>query len=131
MLKMSRPLKSIMTVVHAWSSVRSEKSFFGMTVDQYKVRMQACHDVRAEIAETQKRLKSLIAKRKDVDAAAYQLTRSVVHAVRADPGEGESSPLYAALGYVRPSERHSGFRRTRAPASAILTSSGEEERTGP
>lgn len=119
MLKISRPLKSITTVIHAWSSVCSQKSFFGMTIDQYKLRMQACHDVRVEIAEARKRLKSLIAKRKDVDTAAFQLTKNVVYAVRADPTEGENSPFYAAMGYVRPGERRRGYRRASVPATAV------------
>ena len=116
MLKMSKPLMSIGTVTEAWSGVRPEKPFFGLTLDQYKVAVKSCYDIRAEIAEVQKRLKSLIAKRDDADAAALQLTKNIVHAVKADPTEGENSPLYAAMGYVRASDRSSGLTRVRAPA---------------
>ncbi len=115
MLTMYRPLMSIGTVTEAWSSVSPTKSFFGMTVDQYKEAVKPCYDIRAEIAETQRRLKSLIAKRNDADAAALKLTKNVVHAVKADPTEGENSPLYAAMGYVRANDRSSGLTRARAP----------------
>lgn len=117
MLKISRAMSSINTVLHAWSSLKAGKSFFGMNVDQYRARMQPCFEVRAEIAETRKRLRGLIAKRKDVDAEAFQITKNVVHSVRADPTEGENSPFYAALGYVRPGERRIR-RRLRANADA-------------
>lgn len=118
MLTMYRPLLSISAVVDAWSGVSPTKSFFGMTLDQYKEGVKPCWDIRAEIAEVQKRLKSLIAKRKDADAAALKLTKNVVHAVKADPTEGENSPLYAAMGYVRADDRSSGLKRSRVPASA-------------
>lgn len=111
MLKISRAMSSINTVLHAWSSLNAGKSFFGMTFDQYRARMQPCFDVRADIEETRKRLRGLIARRKDIDAEAFQVTKNVVHSVRADPTEGESSPFYAALGYVRPGERRISRRR--------------------
>src|SRR5690349_18880412 len=115
MLKMSKPLSSIGTVADSWSSICPEKSFFGLTLDQYKAAVKPCYDLRAEIAEVQKRLKNLIAKRKDADTAAVRLTKNVVHAVKADPTEGEDSPLYAAMGYVRTSDRSSGLTRVRVP----------------
>ena len=119
MLKMYiRRLMGVSAVTEAWSSVSPTKSFFGMTLDQYKESVKPCYDLRVEIAETQKRLKSLNAKCKDADAAAIQLTKNIVHAVKADPTEGENSPLYAAMGYVRSSDRSSGLTRARVPASA-------------
>ena len=128
MLKMSRPLTSIGAVAEGWSSVSPQKQFFGMTLDQYRTAMKPCYDIRAEIAEVQKRLKSLIAKRKDADASALQLTKNVVHAVKADPTEGENSPLYAAMGYVRASDRSSGLTRARAPTSpAPIPAAPKEE----
>jgi hypothetical protein len=83
-----------------------------------------------EIAETQKRLKSLNAKCKDADTAALQLTKHIVHAVKADPTEGENSPLYAAIGYVRSSDRSSGLKRARVPASATQVAEAEKNREG-
>ena len=116
-----RRLMGVSTVAEAWSSLCPEKSFFGMTLGQYKESVKPCYDLRAEIAETQKRLKSLNAKCKDADAAALKLTKNVVQAVKADPTEGENSPLYAAMGYVRASDRSSGLKRGRVPAvSAVL-----------
>jgi hypothetical protein len=122
-----RRLMSVTTVTEAWSSLCPEKSFFGMTLDQYKEATKPCYDLRAEIAETQKRLKSLNAKCKDADAAAIKLTKNIVHAVKADPTEGEDSPLYAAMGYVRASDRSTGLKRVRAPAAAAAAEPEKEE----
>jgi hypothetical protein len=63
--------------------VSSTKSFFGTTLDQYRVAVQPVFDLRAAIAETEKLLKSLNAKRKDADAAALLLSRNIVQAVKA------------------------------------------------
>ncbi len=127
MLKISKPLTSIGAVADGWSSVSPEKQFFGLTLDQYRAAVKPCYDIRAEIVEVQKRLKSLIAKRKDADAAAIQLTKNVVHAVKADPAEGENSPLYAAMGYVRASDRSSGLTRARVPTSPAPPTVRKEE----
>ena len=113
-----RRLMGVTTVTDAWSSVRPEKSFFGITVDQFKEAVKPCYAIREEIAETQKRLKSLMAQCKDADTSALKLTKNIVHAVKADPTEGEDSPFYAAMGYVRTSDRSSGLTRARVPAVA-------------
>ena len=112
-----RRLMGVSAVTEAWSSLCPGKSFFGMTLEQYKESVKPCYDLRAEIAETQKRQKSLNAKCKDADAAALKLTKNIVHAVKADPTEGENSPLYAAMGYVRASDRSSGLKRARVLVS--------------
>jgi hypothetical protein len=79
------------------------------------------------IAETQKRLECLVAKCRDADTAALKVTKNVVHAVKAEPTEGEDSPLYAAMGYVRTSDRSSGL--TRGRASARKAAPEKEEQT--
>jgi hypothetical protein len=51
-----------------------------------------------------------------------------VHAVKADPTEGENSPLYAAMGYVRSSDRSGGRRRARVPALPAVTSESDKDK---
>jgi hypothetical protein len=70
MLKTSKPIESINSVIQSWSSNSPAKSFFGMTLDQYREAVKPSFDIRVDIAETQKRLKGLMAKRDDADAAA-------------------------------------------------------------
>jgi hypothetical protein len=118
MLKTSRPIESINSVIQSWSSNSLAKSFFGMTLDQYREAVKPSFDLRAEIAETQKRLKGLMAKRDDADVASTRLTQNIVQSVKADPTEGENSPMYGAMGYVRKSERSSGLKRASARDAA-------------
>jgi hypothetical protein len=118
MLKTSKPIDSVNSVIRSWSSNSSTKSFFGHTLEQYREAVKPSFDLRAEIAETQKRLKGLMAKRDDADAAAIRLTQSIVQSVKADPTEGENSPMYSAMGYVRKSERSSGLKRVPARGAA-------------
>lgn len=122
MLKSSRPIEGVMAVSEAWGSVCPTKVFFGRTLGQYREETKPVFDLRTQIAEARRRLKSLIAQRNDADAAAMKLTRHIVHSVKADPTEGENSPLYAAMGYVRPSERSSGLMRP-----VVAVSDTEEE----
>lgn len=61
-----------------------------------------------------------MAKRDDADAAAIRLTQNVVNAVKADPSEGEDSPMYSAMGYVRKRDRSTGLRR--GPARSVAAS---------
>jgi hypothetical protein len=56
------------------------------------------------------------------------VTKNVVHSVRADPTEGENSPFYAALGYVRPGERRT---RRRQSANANASPRQREAATPP
>jgi hypothetical protein len=123
-----RRLMGVSAVTEAWSSICPTKSFFGMTLDQYKESVKPCYDLRVEIAETRKRLKSLTAKCRDADAVALKLTKNIVHAVKADPTEGEDSPLYGAMGYVRASDRSSGLTRGRTSAAAALAVESEKKR---
>jgi hypothetical protein len=44
-----RRLLGVTTVTDAWSSICPEKSFFGITLEQYKESMKLCYDLRAEV----------------------------------------------------------------------------------
>lgn len=108
----------IMQVIRAWTNLRPAKSFAGMTLEQYKGRVQASLDVRAQIEETESKLRSLIATRATLDEASYEATSRVVDGVKADVEEGKDGELYAAMGYVRQSHRSTGRRRAKANGAA-------------
>jgi hypothetical protein len=86
--------------------------------------VKPCYDLRAEIAETQKRLLSLNAKCRDADASALKLTKCIIQAIKADPTQGENSPLCGAMGYVRASDRSGGFKHT-CPGLAAAVREGQ------
>ncbi len=115
----SNALVHITRITEAWASAKPEKSFSGLTLEQFKEAVKPIFVTRAEVAENENRVRISVAKRKDADVAALKLAQSIVHAVKADREEGEDSPLYAAMGYVRKSERSSGLKRPRAVTTEV------------
>jgi hypothetical protein len=47
-----------------------------------------------------------------VDSTSLDIVRRIVNAVKSDPQEGEDGELYAAMGFVRRSDRSSGLLET-------------------
>jgi hypothetical protein len=115
--KIRDPLFRLESISDAWSSVRPEAVFFGFALDQYRDGIKPSYDIRADITALKKKLKDAIAKKKDIDAASLLLAKNIVHAVKADPKEGENSTLYATMGFVRTSERAGKGRRRISPAA--------------
>ena len=110
--------------IEAWRTLRAEKSFCGMTLDQYEQRLlpsfegrSTVHRLDAEKAEAEAALAM-------ADRETLSLLNRVVNAIKADPDEGEDSQLYEAFGYVRKSDRLRALRRSRkveeaAPAPTV------------
>jgi hypothetical protein len=84
-----------------------------LTLDQFREAVKPSVDVRVEIADLEGRLQAALARRDTSDTASSGIMRRVVNAVKGDPEEGEDGELYAAMGYVRKSERSSGLTRRR------------------
>lgn len=103
----------ITDVIGAWGGMRPAKSFAGYTFDQYKGIVKPSLEVRERIANLERQLQEAVAEREAADAVSLEATRRVIHAVRADSEEGENGPLYAAMGYVRRSQRATGLTRRR------------------
>lgn len=110
-LSAKEALSKLIGVTHAWKKLRPGKSFSGLTLEQYEAKIQPSHDVRSDIAESETRLQSFMTRRVMVDAASLEVTRRVVDAVKSDPEEGNDGELYAAMGFVRKSDRSSGLTR--------------------
>jgi hypothetical protein len=106
-------LEKIVTVTAAWTNLRPGKSFSGRSLEQFKAKMQASHDVRAVIANLEAQLEAAYTRLTTVDRASMDEIRVVVHGVRADNEEGDDGELYSAMGYVRRSQRSSGLTRRR------------------
>lgn len=103
--------------LNAWQTLRPDKAFGGMTLDQFKARLKPSFDSRAAIAALDNQLLAAQNQRDDADADALAAINLVVNAVKGDPQEGEDGEFYEALGYVRKSERKSGLRRGKARAA--------------
>jgi hypothetical protein len=102
-------LEKINKVITGWETLAPEKTFAGMTLSQYKARIQPSLDSRARIQTLEEQLQAEKDKRDQSDAESLRVTQMVVNGVLADPTEGPDSPLYAGMGYVRDSERKSGL----------------------
>jgi len=106
-------------VVNAWATLAPDKTLAGMTLAQFKAKIQPSLDARAQIDQFEAQLASAKDARDDADSASMSQVLLVVNAVKGDPTAGEDSNLYEQMGYVRKSERASGLKRgTPAPAQA-------------
>src|SRR2546426_8035251 len=112
---MAQTDKNVLTridrTIQAWESLRPKKSFAGMTLAQFKTRVQASLGVRDSIASLRSELQEQFKKRQDIDRTSTQACLNVANAVRGDVEEGEDSGFYKALGYIPKSERRSGLHR--------------------
>ena len=105
-------------MITAWKEHAAAASFAGMTLTQYQAKVQPSVDVRAQIAETRRKLKDLQTDRGAADSVTNPVNLLVVDAVKGDPNFGENSDLYAAMGYIPKSARASGLTRKKTATTA-------------
>lgn len=122
--KSKDPVRKINTLIESWRTQEANRSFYGYSLPQFETAVADVFAVRTEGADLVKRARANAARRKDVDAAALDLYRNIVHAVKADPQVGEDSLLYAAMGYVRKADQRVGRRRHR-PATVAAPVEGD------
>ena len=103
--------QKINTTAGAWENLRAAKSFAGLTLAQFKAAVQPSLDARAEVLNLENQLAEARANRDAKDQASFDAITKVVNAVVGDTTEGEDSPFYEALGYIRKSQRKSGLKR--------------------
>lgn len=101
----------LQTVMNAWGALRPTKSFAGMTLVQFQQKVSASEAARAQLKTAQSLAKEHLALRHTSDAANLELAQLVVNSIKGDPEEGETSGLYAAMGYVPKNQRRSGLTR--------------------
>lgn len=97
--------------VNAWASLRPTKSFAGMTLEEFKLAIAPSVEARARLAHANEQVDVALVDRDNADQQTARILDRVVGAVVADQTEGYDGALYAALGYVRKSERSSGLTR--------------------
>jgi hypothetical protein len=98
-------------VVASWRSLKPQKKFLGLTVDEFEAELKPCHDVRDEITSLNNKLTGARNQRDESDVKGLDLVTRLVNAIRADETEGEDSELLEAIGYTIPSKRKSGLHR--------------------
>ena len=106
-----RVAEKLQKVIDAWSTLRPTKTLAGMTLEQFKAKVQPSQVAREQLVTVQSQAKDHRQLRHESDSASLELAQLVVNSVKGDPEEGETSGLYAAMGYVPKNERRSGLTR--------------------
>ncbi len=109
-------LERITTMTRVWSTLRSNSSFYGTTLEQFKAAVKPSLDARAELETLDEHRYATAVRRDDADGVSMDLVQHIVNAIKAHPSEGEDGEVYAALGYVRKGLRASGRPRQRSVA---------------
>jgi hypothetical protein len=101
-------------VLNAWEKMRPEKSFYSMTLQEFKEAVKPFTDALKEIADLESRVAHAVSKRDAAAPNVRDLLQGVVNAVKGDRSEGgEKGELYSAMGYIPISQRASGLVRPR------------------
>ena len=106
-----RVANRLQKVVDAWETLRPTKTFAGMTLEQFKAKVQPSLDARVQLTTAKNQARDYLTQRHQSDSASFELAQLVVNSVKGDPEEGETSGLYAAMGFVPKNERRSGLTR--------------------
>ncbi len=120
----SNPLQiesKIKDITNAWESLRPTKTFAGLSLEQFKLKIKPSADARATIADLDNQLIAAHAQRDTEDKKSLAAALLVVNSVKGDPDEGEDGALYEAMGYVRKSDYKSGLHREKPDAVAPAT----------
>lgn len=116
-----RVAEKLQKVIDAWSTLRPTKTLAGMTLEQFKAKVQPSLAARDQLVTVQSQAKDHRQVRYESDGASLELAQLVVNSVKGDPDEGESSGLYAAMGYVPKNERRSGLTRKGQSTPPVTT----------
>lgn len=109
----AQKLEDLQTMTSAWERLRPHRSFYGLTLEQFKQAIQPSLDARKEIEDLDQRRRIAVKKRDAADTRAFRIRRGVVYAIQGDPAEGGDGELYMAMGYVPWRARGRPRRRTR------------------
>ncbi|HEY0947674.1 MAG TPA: hypothetical protein VGD81_20495 [Opitutaceae bacterium] len=121
----TRNTERLTAVVDAWTNLRPTKSFAGMTLEEFKLAIAPSVEARNRLAVANAEALAARVDRANADEKTMPIIERVVAAVLADESEGSDGVLYAAMGYVRKSDRRSGLTRigtspTTPPTAASL-----------
>ncbi len=108
-------------ILKAWKELRPTKTFAKMTLEQFTTKAQPSLDAREHIDELEEEMTAALVARDTADVETLKQIELVVSAVKGDPDEGEDGALYAAMGYVRKSDRKTGKTNKPKPQPAAAT----------
>jgi len=101
----------VIEIIDAWERMRPHKSFFGLTLDGFKLKAKPYLDARKAIDDLAKQSTQEASKRDQAAPELQLVVDGVVASVRGDPEETQNGPLYAGMGYVPKNQRSTGLVR--------------------
>ena len=116
----SRELNKMNKIMAAWETLTPTASFGGYTLAQFKAKLQPVFDQQSRLAGLNSQVTDARNQQQVAIVDCHAAMLLVVNAVKGDPAQGEDSSLYAAMGYVRKSDRKSGLAR-KAVKTAVAT----------
>ena len=96
----------ITRIIKAWRRLRPQKSYGGLSLEDFEKLAAPSGDARAEAALHDAKAAEAKLRMKDLDANMRKYVQRVVNGVKADPEDGEDGELYTAMGYVPRSVRN-------------------------
>jgi hypothetical protein len=115
-----RKMNQVNKIVAAWESLAPDASFGGMTLEQFKAAVKPAFDSSDRVGALDS--EALGEKKRWVDntQSSHVVAKRAVNGMLSDPNYGADSPLYAAMGYTRTSDRKSGLTRRGQAANAAV-----------
>lgn len=113
-----RNSSKLQTLLTAWEDHAADKSFAGMTLAQFKVKVQPSLDARDAIEAAKNSQRAAALMRIESDSQSIESQQKVISAIKGDPDHGDDSVLYQACGYVPKSQKKSGLSR-KAKAAVV------------
>lgn len=107
---LERKVEQILT---AWDQLRPGKRLAGMTLAEFRARLQPMQAARERVATLRAEMQAAVVARNGADRTARALIQLVVNGVRGDVEEGEDGSLYEAMGYIAKGKRKTGLTRKR------------------
>lgn len=107
----ARKLKKINHIITAWETLAPTATFGGQTLAQFKAKVQPVFDQQEKLSALDAQWTEAQQQQAVMLNAGHAAALLAVNGVKGDPAHGENSPLYAAMGYVRKSDRKSGLSR--------------------
>jgi hypothetical protein len=101
----------LQTLIQAWEDHAADKTFGGMTLPQFRVKVQPSLDARAAVEAAQNSRRAAALMKIESDSQSIETQQRVISAIKGDPDHGDDSVLYQACGYVPRSQKKSGLGR--------------------
>jgi hypothetical protein len=95
------------TILNAWENLAPEAKFAEMTFADFRLATSGVTETRRKLVTNRAGICSMVSAQKVQTEALRGALKRVGAAVVVDGNFGADSPLYRAMGYVRPSERKS------------------------